>query len=248
MKALQADLKRAFGSTGFWAGTAGIVIAGIAGGFDAASQATAGALNPTLGPAALQAAQMALISDLFVLTVPILCTLAYAAAFVEETKSRFIYLYLPRAGRKGYLFSKISATALSGGAIVFLGAHILLLVYAFAFRDYPGSGSEYAMTYGTLLTHMALLFVNGCLWALAGGIAAAATKNKYMAYACPFIFFYVFTSFQKRYYGDLLLLSPHEWIYPKNIAWSSVYPVVFIALAAVFAGYLLLMKWRLRDG
>jgi hypothetical protein len=248
MKVLKAELKRAFGSMGFWVGTAGTVIAGFAGGFDAASQAATGALNPAMGPAALQVVQMALISDLFVLTVPILCTLAYAASFVEEKKSRYIHFYLPRAGRKSYLFSKISATALSGGAAVFLGAHILLLIYAASFRDSSGSGGEYALTYGTLLMHMTLLFINGCLWALIGGIAAAATKNKYMAYACPFIFFYVLTSFQKRYYGDLLLLSPHEWIYPKNIAWAAAYPAVLLAFAAAFAGYFLLMKWRLRDG
>lgn len=247
MKALQTDLKRAFGSIGFWVGVVGIVIAGLAGGFDVAAHA-AGTLNPNMGPAALQIAQSAFVSDLFVMTVPILCTLAYAAVFMEEAKSRYICLYLPRAGRYAYLFSKVSATALSGGAAVFLGAHILLLIYAFAFINSPGSGGEYAMTYGTLLMHMALLFINGCLWALIGGISAVATRNRYMAYSCPFIFYYVFTSFQKRYYGDFLLLSPHEWIYPKNIAWTTVYPAVLVVFAAAFAGYILLMRRRLRDG
>ena len=247
MKALQTDLKRAFGSIGFWVGVAGITVAGLIGGFDATSQAVRGMLNSNMGPAALQVTQLALISDLFVMTVPILCTLGYAAAFVDETKSRFIHLYLPRAGRKEYLISKVSAAALSGGAAVFLGANILLAVYALTFIDSTGNGGQYAMTYATLLMHMALLFINGCLWSLIGGVSAAATKNKYMAYACPFIFYYVFTSFQKRYYEDLLLLSPKEWIYPKNIAWASVYPVVLLAFAAAFAGYLMLMKRRLRD-
>ena len=54
-------------------------------------------------------------SDVFRMTVPVLCTLPYSTAWLADYQSGFIKAYLPRAGVSSYIFGKFFACGLSGG-------------------------------------------------------------------------------------------------------------------------------------
>ena len=45
-------------------------------------------------------------------------------------------------------------------------------------------------------------------------MAAVLTRNHYLAYAMPFVLYYVLTLFQSRYYPELYFLSPRYWAAP----------------------------------
>lgn len=252
MRVLLTELKRAVLSYGFLAAVAGSVIVVFLSGSAFLEQMQVS--GNSMGEAFFQISYNAVNSELFLLVIPILCTLPFSASFMEELQSRFLREYLPRAGRRNYLVSKLTATAVSGGLALFLGLTIVLAGYAILFppigleqADIVGEYAFNAQTY-----YISVLFVSlaGCLWSAVGGFAAAATRNRYMAYACPFILYYVLSVFQERYFTDYYIFSPREWIYPEHIGVGSIWPPLicaFIALAAVCAAYYILMKRRLHD-
>lgn len=229
----------------------GTVIAGFLGAYDFVSAALLGKNTVMVtGEISAQAAFSAAYSQIMLLLIPILCTLPYAHSFTEDVNSRYIRAYLPRTGRNPYLLSRTIVTALSGGVAVVAGLLILLFLYTLIF---PLSNKPLAIdpmlaaTHINFLGRMPLILLNASLWAIVGGIAAASMMNRYMAYACPFILYYVLLSFQGRYFVGYYAANPREWIFPEHLGFSGAYISVGIVLAAAFVIYYLLMKRRLRD-
>lgn len=252
MKVLLTELKRAFFSPGFLAAIAGAVVAGFLGGYEFMKIALGGLAMEAVGEISVQVTYTSMYSNLFVLVIPILCTLPGAASFMEDTDSRFIREYLPRAGRMKYLISKTTATALSGGASVFGGLMAMLLIFSIMFPplgiEQTGMlSNDYTITYYNFFRCSLLVLLNGCLWSLVGGVTAAATLNKYMAYACPFILYYVISIFQERYFKTYWIFNPKEWIMPGHIELLQAFLCSAAAIAVLSIIYCLLMKRRLCD-
>lgn len=161
----------------------------------------------------------ALESDWMTLALPILCAIPCTASFVEEIKSGFIKEYLPRTTVKRYLGEKISACVLSGGIVPFLGilASYGLICLVFLPMEAPlEEGMEASPYLAEILSRSVLFFLSGGFWALVGMTFAALTGSKYMAYASPFIFYYVLIILNERYFNDLYILYPKEWLNPSD--------------------------------
>lgn len=162
----------------------------------------------------------ALEDDLVMMALPILCTLAYTTSMVDDVKCGYIKAYLPRAGRKQYVRSKIVSCALSGALTVFLGIWLAYLVSTIVFTP-----MEAALTQGQLaqqhvaqVLSKALLYAcSGALWALIGCLLCVWTKSRYMAHAGPFLVYYVLVILYERYVA-LYLIYPKEWLHPEA-AW-----------------------------
>lgn len=251
MRVLATDVKRAFLSPGFLIALAGTFLAGFLGVYDQMSAQLAGkSMMMVTGEVSASLAFSAMYSQLTLLLLPILCTLPHTHSFTEDVNSRFIRAFLPRAGRRPYLVSRAATTALSGGLAVVLGILLLLLFYTLLI---PPEGKPLtvdpmiAATHINFLSRIPLLFVNTCIWALVGGIAAASMMNRYMAYAVPFILYYVLSSFQGRYFTGYYAANPQEWIYPEHLGFPAAYATALAVLAAAFLIYYFLMKRRLRD-
>jgi hypothetical protein len=208
-----------------------------------------GGMEVAMGEAWEQLIFNAIYSNLFLLMIPILCTLPYTGAFADDINSRFVRVYLPRAGRLRYLASRTAAVALSGGIAVTLGVIALMLIYIIVFPPLGLAKAGVAMvgTMFSLFQAIVLVFLNACFWAMVGGMAAAVIRNKYIAYACPFILYYVASSFQQRFYGAHYVLSPQEWIMPGHTNWYLIFSMVIGLCAVASAALLLLMKWRLKN-
>lgn len=66
---------------------------------------------------ALHLASLAFSSELTHLALPVLCALPFAAAFLEDYRSRFWRFYLLRSGTEDYVSTRAAVTALAGGCL-----------------------------------------------------------------------------------------------------------------------------------
>lgn len=172
--------------------------------------------------------------------IPIAVSFAAGENAEEELRSRFFMFSYIRTGKKQYLFGKAVGLCISGGLMVCFAMMILLGISIIGFGRFPAMGGVEAGIFelcGTTALSFLRIFLNGALWALVGGFAAVVTRNRYMAYAVPFIVYYVLTVFQERYYQKLYFLNPRYWattMYYGNLFCISVLLAVTLLMAFLF--------------
>ena len=161
----------------------------------------------------------ALSSDAMTLALPIVAALPYTASFVDDVKSGFVKAYLPRTTTNGYIFGKLSACVLSGGVVLALGILAAYGISALLFTPMeavPAEGAEAPAYFAELMGKVLLFFCSGAFWSLVGLLFATLTGSKYMAYASPFVIYYVLIILYERYFDTLYVLYPKEWLMPSN--------------------------------
>lgn len=161
----------------------------------------------------------ALSSDAMTLALPIVAALPYTASFAEDIKSGFVKVYLPRTTTNGYILGKLSACAISGGLALALGILTALGISALLFTPMEAAlaeGTETPRYFAELMGKVLLFFCSGAFWSLMGILFATLTGSKYMAYASPFVIYYVLIILYERYFDTLYVLYPKEWLLPSN--------------------------------
>ena len=216
-KAICAGLRQAIFSRGFVISTVGTAIIllfssvqGILAGFRSAELLSPGFHSDLV--------MSALSSEAMALTLPILCALPYTASFIDDVKSGFIKEYLPRTTVPRYIAGKAVGCAVSGGLTLALG---IFIAYGFAalmflpMEAYPKAGETVPNYFGNLMETALMFFASGAFWSLTGMTFAALTDSKYMAYASPFVLFYLLIILYERYFDKLFVLYPREWLNPS---------------------------------
>ena len=269
MNTFSTDLKRALTSWGFIVGIVGLAAAAFFGVFDQMLPVFQGQMPDGLPVGySIQLAISSLQTDVVLLVLPILSALPFTTAFVDDYKSRYLRQYLPRAGQQPYILSKAVSTALSGGLALFIGVLLICLVFALLFTPFEIAPQETEdltamtgmqgemidvtaqLTFTDLIGRAFLFFLSGCLWSLVGGLFAALTMSRYMAYASPFIFYYVLIILSQRYFTEAYVLNPQEWLNPSE-SWNAgiwgaaLFVGELIVILAVFYG--ILMQRRIQD-
>lgn len=159
----------------------------------------------------------ALGADGLTICLPIVCALPYAASYVDDVKTNFIKLYICRTSSRGYILGKAAGCLVSGGAVIVLGlwlaygAAVLLFTPLEGALDPDTADPAYAMT---LLRSCGLIFLSGGFWSLFGMAMSAAMESRYIAYAAPFIFYYVLIILCERYFTSLYVIYPKAWLSP----------------------------------
>ncbi len=159
----------------------------------------------------------ALDGDGLTICLPIVCALPYAASFVDDVKTNFLKLYISRTSCRGYILGKAAGCLVSGGAVIVLGLWLAYGVSAILFSPLEGppdpdaAAPEHAMT---LLRGCALIFLSGGFWSLFGMTMSALMTSRYIAYAAPFIFYYVLIILCERYFTELYVIYPKAWLAP----------------------------------
>lgn len=237
-------MKRALASWGFWASVAGVVIAIVIGAFDSFLHIGASGIIMPVGfhETALLAA---LSSDTVLLVVPILCALPYTASFVDDCKSGYIKYYLQRSGKGGYVAARAFATALSGGLVLFTGiavSYVLFLLVFSPVETLPVAAAGAAApvpppsVFADVLSRALIFLLCGAFWSLIGQLFASFTMSRYVAYASPFIFYYVLVILSERYMKDIYVLNPKLWLNPAPVwpggGWSGALFLVEMIVAA----------------
>ena len=160
----------------------------------------------------------ALGSDGMTLALPLLAALPFTAAFLDDLKSGFLKEYLPRTTPTGYLLGRIIGCLLSGALALCLGVFLAYGVAVLLFLPMERAPTDPALI-GTLIRELRqtleLMACSGALWSAVGLLLGTVTGSKYMAYASPFVLYYVLIILHERYLPDLFILYPKEWIAPS---------------------------------
>lgn len=215
---VSSDVKRALAGKGFFIGVVGMVIVIGLSSLQSIIEVTR-STTPLQNGYHAQFITIALSSDWVILALPILCALPFTAAFVDDVKSGFIKQYLHRSGIGEYIKGKLIACGLSGGLVLFFGIVIsyCLSTLIFTPMELALAQGETAQPYfAQMLMIAATLFLSGAFWSLVGFTFASLTMSKYMAYASPFILYYVLIILHERYFEKLYVLYPKEWLFPSD--------------------------------
>lgn len=173
MNSFETDIKRAVCSRGFVAGLILELVILFTAGFD---------------------------SDLFRMSVPVLCTLPYSTAWLSDYQSGYLKLYLPRTSVNAYIMGKILVCGISGGMLEGLGGWIYLCV-----RKEEGTQFD-----------LVLVFLSGMLWAVLAALLAAVSNSRYLAYGGAFVIYYLLVILYERYFQEIYCLYPYEWLAPEH--------------------------------
>lgn len=180
----------------------------------------------------------ALQSDTILFLLPVLCALPATASFIDDMKSGFIKLYMPRSGKGYYVKGKLAACILGGGGIPLAGALIfyLMAVLLLLPMELALSAGETAPYYlHRLIAAFSHLFLNGALWSVCGMTLAALTMSRYVAYASPFVCYYLLIILHERYVPALAVIYPKEWLFSQRLTMlcGFIVPILLIEIIAI---------------
>lgn len=130
MKGFQTDMERAVTSAGFILAVVGTIAALLIGVFTGlwVDMEVVKEQGLDFGYH-WQMLRRGLQSEAFTFAVPILSTLGFGGAYLEEMKSGYYKFSLPRYGRKKYVISKVMVSVLSGGLALWIGVLLTALLY-----------------------------------------------------------------------------------------------------------------------
>ncbi len=155
----------------------------------------------------------ALGSDIILFAVPILAAIPYTTAFTDDVRSGYLKPYLTRTSVTRYILGKGVGAAVSGGLALVLGILTALGVFMLVFSPIEVYG-EYAVEskIPDIILRCFLFFLSGAMWASVGLLCSSLTQNVYLAYAAPFIFYYVLIILQERYFRSTFMLNPKNYL------------------------------------
>jgi hypothetical protein len=160
---------------------------------------------------------------------------------------------LPRSGVRQYIKGKLIACGLSGGLVLFCGIIMAYGLSALIFTPMELALEKDAVAqpyFAQVLMIAATLFLSGAFWSLVGFTFASLTMSRYMAYASPFILYYVLIILHERYFDKLYVLYPKEWLFPSD-AWvlGSLGVILLLAIltAVISLSFVITAKRRLEN-
>jgi len=155
-------------------------------------------------------------SDIVLMVVPILCTLPYTIAFLDEYKSGFIKPYLMKCDKSAYIKGKVVGAGISGGLALAIGILVSYFIASLVYRPLEIADPMAVSSINILVRKALVFFLCGWLWASVGSLLANITLSKYMAYAAPFVIYYVLVILSERYFHSIYVINPKEWLTPQN--------------------------------
>ena len=158
----------------------------------------------------------ALSSDIVLMVVPILCTLPYTVAFLEEYSSGFIMPYLIKCDKRAYIKGKVLGAGISGGLSLATGVLLSYFIAYLVYSPLEVADPTAISPLNVLVRKTLVYFLCGSLWASLGSLLANVTLSKYMAYAAPFVIYYVLVFLSERYFHGIYVINPKEWLAPKE--------------------------------
>ena len=138
-------------------------------------------------------------SELYRMSVPLVCTFPFSCAWLDESRSGFTRLALHRTSLFWYIAGKFTACAVSGGLCELLAAVIC------------GIWNKTGMP-----QNLPLIFWCAAFWAGISALLAAAAESKYSAYGGAFVICYFLVILHERYWKTCYYLDPFEWLSPQK--------------------------------
>lgn len=182
-------------------------------------------------------------SAAFVPFITIAATLPMAGSYVDDVKSKFARYCIFRKSYFEYLVSRFVTCFLSGGTVIVLGifttyliSYIILLPIEQAVDCVP------TKTNYELASRCFVMFLNGGLWAVIGMAMSTLFESKYIAFASPFVIYYLLVILYERYFPDVFLLYPPNWANPSIWPYTFWGEVVFLLELTLAFGVLFVIR------
>lgn len=181
--------------------------------------------------------------------LPVLAVLPFSASYVEDLKGKFARFFLIRCSYMDYSLSRILVAFLSGGGAVALGALMAWGSTALFFLPMQLAGDTDPDIVTSILSKLLLLFCNGGLWSVVGVAMSTLMESKYIAYASPFVAYYLLVILCERYFPKAFLLYPPSWMNPKPWPFGVWGGTVFLLELAIAFSILFILRSgrRLRE-
>lgn len=160
----------------------------------------------------------ALSSDSILFFVPIVCTLPYTAAYVEDVKSNYVRYCVYRSSRRAYIISRVAGCALSGGAVLIVGIFAAYGISALIFlplEEAAEQGTQY-LWFRQIIFSGSFVFLSGAFWSLLGMFVSSIIESKYIAYASPFVVYYILIILHERYFDSIFIIYPKQCLNPSE--------------------------------
>ena len=158
----------------------------------------------------------ALTSDTVSPFVAIVSILPFSGNYVDEVKSKFARFSMLRTGYSTHLLSRIVACFLLGGAVILAGVLTAYFASVLIFLPMEKTGDNEVSQLPELIEQCVLLFLNGGFWAVLGMTMSTIMESKYIAYASPFVVYYLLVMLCERYFPKAYLIYPREWLNPSE--------------------------------
>lgn len=185
-------------------------------------------------------------SDGLAAFLPVLAAIPFSAGYLEDIKSKFARFYLIRGRHSGYLFSHCAACWLCGGGAVALGCGVAWGVTTLLFSPMELVMENYLPITHQIAAQLALLFLNGGLWAMVGMALSTVMESSYIAYISPFIVYYLLVIAFERYFPDSWLLYPRNWLDRSPWPYGLGSAALFLLELTVLAGLLFFLRGKRR--
>lgn len=156
----------------------------------------------------------ALSSDAVTSFLPVVAVLPFSGAFVDDLKSKFARFYLIRSNYGYYLLSRILMCLLYGGGAILLGGLLSWGISTLLFMPMEMAAEKGDVSAASIWPVLVLLFLTGGLWSIVGMAMSTFMESKYIAYASPFVIYYMLVILCERYFPDAYLLYPPNWTNP----------------------------------
>lgn len=160
-------------------------------------------------------------SDTIAPFIPILSTLPFSSIYIDDIKSQFIRVRLIRSNYKSYLCGRIFTCFVLGGGVLVAGIIIAWSLSILLLLPMERLSEESFDALSELNGVLFLLFLNGGLWSVMGMAMSSIMESKYIAHISPFVFYYLLVIISERYFFDIYLLYPRNWI--STEAWPYGY-------------------------
>lgn len=157
----------------------------------------------------------ALSSDTVSPFVAIVAILPFSGNYVDEVKSKFARFSMLRTSYSSYLLSRIIACFLLGGAVILAGVLVTYFTSMLVFLPMEKVATNEVSQFPEFIERCFLMFLNGGLWAVLGMTMSTVMESKYIAYASPFVVYYLLVMLYERYFPKAYLIYPREWLNPS---------------------------------
>lgn len=169
--------------------------------------------------------------DFGVMILPALSALPFAAQALQEIKSGAIRPAVFRVGRKNWIAGKLLSTFASGMLLQIVAAVGLLLIFHLMMLICVGGWfpmGDFTPVRPLLLRRM----LCGGIWAGAGCLMALMTETTSAAYLAPLCLCYTMVMIGIRFFPDVALLNPSNWL--SGMLWPLLLVLAVLAAALVW--------------
>lgn len=160
----------------------------------------------------------ALRSDAVAPFLPVIAALPFASSYVEDINSKFVRYWLIRSSYKNYIFSRFITCFFWGALVVVIGIFATWITSALLFMPLEKAQKTASTNLGTLIENVGMLGMCGGFWAVVGMSMSSLMESRYIAYASPFVLYYLLVILYERYFTKTYIIYPREWMFPSD-AW-----------------------------